>query len=344
VGDEVHLWQVSDGDELAEIQRGHLDLEERLEEWLKRDISILDPNLLVIGNQVDTDGGPIDILCIDVAGDLVIVELKRDKTPRLITAQVLDYASCVASFSHDDVTEKASDYLDSDLEDAFRTKFGLDLPESLNADHRMLVVGSEIDASSERIIRYLSDEHGVDINAATFQYFQQADGKEFLARVFLIEPSEVERSARAKGASKRRPKLTYEELEAQADEAGERVRELYDYAVNAFEPLLQKGRTKSSIAFTGAFNGSKKTVLSLLPGESNEQDGLLYRLYNHRFAELAGLTLADFEGLVPQRHEHWSFDPTGRDTDWEGFEGFIASPAEIDRLAGALRQGSRWQK
>ena len=284
----------------------------------------------------------------------VSLELKRDKTPRLITAQILDYASCVASFSHDDVTEIGSKYLGGDLEDAFREKFELELPETLNANHRMLVVGSEIDVSSERIIRYLSDEHGVNINAATFQYFRQPDGTELLARVFLIEPSEVERSVRTKGASKRRPNLTYEELEAQADEAGGRVRELYDYAVNAFGPLLQKGRTKSSIAFTGTIKGRNKTVLSLLPGESSEQEtvlsllpgesseqeGLFYRLYKNRFAELAALPPTDVERLVPLRHEDWSYDPSGKDPDWAGFEGFIASRDEVDRLAGALKQKS----
>jgi hypothetical protein len=46
----------------------------------------------------------------------------------------------------------------------------------------MLVVGSVIDSSSERIIRYLSGAHGVNINAATFNYFRLGDGKELLAR------------------------------------------------------------------------------------------------------------------------------------------------------------------
>ena len=75
--------------------------------------SVLDPNLLVIGREVETDfGGFIDILCIDAAGDLVIVELKRDKTPREVTAQALDYASWVANLSNERVTSIANDHLD----------------------------------------------------------------------------------------------------------------------------------------------------------------------------------------------------------------------------------------
>jgi hypothetical protein len=300
------------------------------------DISVLDPGLLVIGREVETDfGGFIDILCVDEGGDLVIVELKRDKTPREITAQALDYASWVVNLSNERVTLIAEEYLGGDLEEAFRRRFGSELPETLNGDHRILVVGSEIDASSERIIRYLSDTHGVNINAATFQYFQPADGSELLARVFLIERSEVELRARTKGTSKRRPNLSYDELSKLAAEAG--VSDLYDYAMAALEPLLQRHTTRSSLGFTTSINGSRKTIISLLPGESNSTEGLCYRLYKHRYAERAGLPLAEVERLIPDRHDDWIYYP-GAGPDGEGFEGFIRDREEIDRLAGAIRQ------
>ena len=80
-------------------------------------------------------------------GDLVVVELKRDKTPREITAQVLDYASWVKDLSSEQIKETADAYLGSTgpLEEAFRRHFGAELPDTLNEDHAMLVVGSEID-------------------------------------------------------------------------------------------------------------------------------------------------------------------------------------------------------
>jgi hypothetical protein len=335
VGDEIHLWRIGPDEQLTAIRSASLDLESRLQEWLIRDISILDPALLVIGREVPTDfGGFVDILCVDAEGDLVIVELKRDRTPREVTAQALDYAAWVTGLSNERVTSIATNYLGA-FETAFTTKFGTDLPETLNGDHRVLVVGSEIDASSERIITYLSDTHGVNINAATFQYFQLSDGSELLARVFLIEPSEVELKTRTKGSSKRRANLTYEELKALAIDAG--VAELYDHAVAAFEPLLQKQTTRSSIRFAGGFNGSRKVVISLLPGESTPGEGLHYQLYKNRYAELTKLSLGEVEALMPQRHDDWSYG-ANPDPDWQGFEGYIADRDEIDRLAGALRQ------
>jgi RecB family endonuclease NucS len=55
----------------------------RIQSWLEKDISLISSDLLIIGREVETAyGGFIDLLCLDRNGDVVIVELKRDKTPR----------------------------------------------------------------------------------------------------------------------------------------------------------------------------------------------------------------------------------------------------------------------
>jgi len=181
--EEIRIWSILEGDNLSEIKKGKLNLEKRIENWLEKDISIISNNLMVIGKQVPTDfGGAIDLLCLEDNGDLVIVELKRDKTPREITAQTLDYASWIKDLSNERITEIAGNYLGENgpLEVAFKKKYDSELPEILNDDHKMLIVASEIDSSSERIIRYLSDAYGVKINAITFQYFQDEKERELL--------------------------------------------------------------------------------------------------------------------------------------------------------------------
>lgn len=340
MSEEIRLWSVAAGDQLTELRQVPLDLEERLQKWLTRDISVLDPGLLVIGTEVGTDfGGFIDLLCMDEEGDLVIVELKRDKTPREVTAQALDYAAWVSELGHDRVTEIAERYLPgADLSLAFRERFGMDLPETVNGDHRIVVVGAKIDPSSERIIRYLSDKHGVSINAATFQYFQTPGEGELLGRVFLIEPTEVELHARTKGSSKRRPNLTYDELTQQAEEAG--VSELYRHAVSAFGQHLQKQTTRSSIGFAGRLDGSRKAVVSLLPGESNQADGLRYQIYKRRLADLTNRTEKAILAFIPESREEWIFYPSAP-AEYEGFQGFFKTTGEIDRLAGVLSERDR---
>lgn len=333
--DEVRLWRVGTDESLSEIGRAKLDLEARLQEWLARDVSMLDPALLVIGREVETDfGGFIDLLCVNPAGDLVVVELKRDKTPRETTAQALDYGSWVVDLSNERVTAIADAYLgEGGFEEAFRGRFGVDIPETLNGEHSMFIVGSNIDESSERIIRYLSGTHGVNINAATFQYFREPDGSELVSRVFLIEPAQVELSTLTKGSSKRRPNLTREELAQMANEAG--VADLYEHAVAAFEPLMKSRNTRSAIGFTGEVaGGSQKVVINLLPGpdNSNASQGLKYQLYEKRLAELTGLTEEALLGVVPAQHDYWIYEE-----GWEdGFQGFLVSREEIDRLAEAI--------
>ena len=157
MAEEVKILRIQNGNQLLALEKSKLDLEERLEDWLTADISVLSDDLLVIDRQTQTDFGSfIDLLCLDRSGDVVIVELKRNKTPREVTAQVLDYASWVKGLSHEAITILADKFLSSQdltLEVAFEQKFGGKLPEVLNDSHNMLIVGSEIDASTERIIR-----------------------------------------------------------------------------------------------------------------------------------------------------------------------------------------------
>jgi len=76
----IRLWKI-EKEALQEITKSKVDLEKRLQNWLSSDISILSPDLIVIGREVPTDfGGFIDVLCMQENGDLAIVELKRDNT------------------------------------------------------------------------------------------------------------------------------------------------------------------------------------------------------------------------------------------------------------------------
>ena len=70
-----------------------------LEAWLESnpDKILEDGRILIIGRQVRTDlGGFIDLLGVDREGNVVVVELKRDRTPRDVVAQALEYAAFAA--------------------------------------------------------------------------------------------------------------------------------------------------------------------------------------------------------------------------------------------------------
>ena len=100
---EVGIWRMNDKPE--RIDFSVMETEKRLEEVLASDISILNSNLLLIGRQVPTDYGKfIDLLALDREGKLIVIELKRDKTPREVVAQLLDYGSWIRGIGEDDIT------------------------------------------------------------------------------------------------------------------------------------------------------------------------------------------------------------------------------------------------
>jgi len=230
MSDEVRVWAVDESDSLKEMELSKLDYEDRIETWMSDNVSVLVPDdsgLLVIGRQVRTSfGGLIDLLCMNGDGDLVIVELKRDKTPREITAQALDYASWVQDLTSQQVVEIAAEYLKGKpLKDAFEDTFlDKEYPEVINSQHSTKIVASRIDGSTERIIRYLSGK-GIAINFVRFHLFRSADGKEHLVRTFVVPPGQAEENSR-KGAGTKRisPRRTLDD-KAKDESIGEAERE-----------------------------------------------------------------------------------------------------------------------
>ncbi|WP_339304096.1 endonuclease NucS domain-containing protein [Paenibacillus sp. FSL R5-0519] len=187
---ELGIWKINKG--IEKVHFSNIETERKLEDVISSDISIIDPTVMLIGRQITTAFGKfIDILAMNSEGNLVIIELKRNKTPREVVAQTLDYASWVQQLNYNDITRIYSEknpgkQLEQDFVDYFQT----DLPETLNESHLLLVVSAELDPATERIINYLTN-FGVPINALFFHYFKDGDN-EYLARNWLIDPNSFE--------------------------------------------------------------------------------------------------------------------------------------------------------
>ena len=71
--EEIRLWNVQ-GNLIQEIPKQKLDLENRLHDWILKDLSVALPDTILLGSKVRTDHGKeVDILGIDAEGDLVII-------------------------------------------------------------------------------------------------------------------------------------------------------------------------------------------------------------------------------------------------------------------------------
>ncbi len=193
----TRLYKLANG-KLVSAPQGKLANENMLQNWIAEDPSLLGLDLLIIGREVViADRGRIDLLAIDEDGNLSILELKRDRTPREIIAQVLDYASWVVTLSTRQVHEIAFRFLKKDLAVAFNERFDTAPPETLNESHTMVIIASGFDASSQRIVRYLSETHDIAINTAFFSVFEDG-GQTFLTTDWLLDQSEVAERSEAK--------------------------------------------------------------------------------------------------------------------------------------------------
>jgi hypothetical protein len=197
------IWKV--GAQPTPLSLGKLASELALEDMIVREPGILSAEWMLIGRQEQTGfGGRIDLLAIAPDGSLVLIELKRNRTPREIVAQALDYAAWVEKLTTDRIAQIYQRFSGGgSLDAAFQKRFGTKLDEeTLNESHQIVLVAAELDDATERIIQYLNDRD-IAINVLFFQVFQHGSDQ-LLSRAWLIDPgvtqANVATTTKAKGA------------------------------------------------------------------------------------------------------------------------------------------------
>ena len=196
----MQIWRAGDG--LTALGQSGMPTEKRLEELLESEPTLLGAPLLIIGRQVRTDLGKIvDLVALDADGAVHVIELKREKTPRDVVAQALEYAAWAKRLDQDDVRAIHDEYSPGvELEARAADLFGA-VPDELGVEHQVLIVASEVDAGVHRVIEYLQDA-GVPVNAALFAYFKDGDN-EYLARGWVVEPAENAAASKASTSARR---------------------------------------------------------------------------------------------------------------------------------------------
>lgn len=201
----MNLWRIEEDRPRALVAAG-IDEERRLESILADDIEILGLGpLMLLGRQVLTDhGARVDLLGLDEGGILYVIELKRARTPREVVAQVLDYGSWARGLSAESLArifESGPFAHGRTFHSAFADEFCGAPPETINESHRLVIVASQLDDSTQRIVEYLLDDYGVPINAVFFRYFRDGESQ-YLGRSWLKDPEAAEEKARSKEAKR----------------------------------------------------------------------------------------------------------------------------------------------
>ncbi len=328
--------------------------EKGLEDQLVKDPSRVNSDLLVIGRQVRTDfGGIIDLLCVDKNGCTVVIELKKGRTPRDVTAQTLDYASWAKGLSRDRLTKIARKYLSSrtvstdSLTTAFRKKFGEELPDRLNRSHRSIIVVGVVDVSkkavdpgTERIVNYLAGL-GVPLSYQRVQYPDSQPENEDDLLVPIVDSYPQIRDGVGgilKGYK------TIGELLSMADASG--VGDRYRQVRNGVRGILSAqaySRTVGYRARRSAEDGGGVRTAMFIRAHPGAGGGLSFTVHATRFRTILGIESRELRKCLPKGTRDtdvssWVGASKDEKRRGRGLEGEFRSLEEVAKFIKLLRK------
>jgi Holliday junction resolvase-like predicted endonuclease len=189
----IGLWQIGKG-QPKRLGHTEVNLEANLEDWIEQDSTLIRAGLTIVGRQLQTDGGPLDLLAIDYQNRWVVIEIKRKDVRRDTVTQVIDYASCIREMSEADLCGAVAAYLKKKGLGSLK-EFKEAHPDAFDAEPNkreveMIVVGTGRDSGLERIFNFLRSKSGLPVSIISFDVFQSASGEKILLRE-LAESDEM---------------------------------------------------------------------------------------------------------------------------------------------------------
>lgn len=187
------------------IELGQKYQEKDLEDWIEANPEILvaDEPLLIIGRQVNTPVGIIDLLALDSNGSGVVVELKRAPDQRGAVSQSIEYASWLTDLNSEDLSSLAEDYfhrrgMNNSMSEHWQSAFGSEYRAStINQMQRLfIVIEGEHDRMSS-MVRYLRTT-GLDISLLSYNFYLTDTGDEILHLETQVGEMEMSSSDEAK--------------------------------------------------------------------------------------------------------------------------------------------------
>jgi len=240
---EIGAWSLHKNSDIVPLQsKGQTDEEVIFEEAVVKNPDLLAANLKVVGRQVRTDGGLLDLLGIGEDGKLIVFELKRGAPPREAVTQIIDYASDLSEMSDAELAERiAAESVEHGI-DNFEEWY-TETWESLEhlRPFRLVIAGVGSDRATERMVNYLAEIGGINISLLTFHAFEQDSDRTLLVR-------QVEGTEDVSTGRRTRAGVTAEQ---QIRRLEERIKEccvadLFAEAGNMFDELWQSPSTKDT--------------------------------------------------------------------------------------------------
>jgi hypothetical protein len=198
--EEIRLWKIVDKKGATPRSATPLDkvaqpmMEQDFEALLTATPDLLMPDLVLVGRQIETPTGALDLLGVDEDGRLVVFELKRGSLRRDAVAQAIDYGSYLAELKPEGLRELISRNLGKvgieqieDFGQWYQDKFPDFRIDDIGSP-RIVLVGLAVDEGAKRMVTFLA-KTGLDISLITFQAFRQGDDLLLARQVEVQSPS-----------------------------------------------------------------------------------------------------------------------------------------------------------
>ena len=301
-----------------------------------------------MGINVDASIGDrwsIDHLFVDQDGIPTLVEIKRSSDTRIrreVVGQMLDYASNVSSYwkpeklqqaineTYDNAVTTVQEFLEDDEENSVE-EFWEKVENNLKEGRiRLVFVADLIPIELQRIIEFMNEQMDpAEVLGVELKHFTDGTLKILVPQVIGMTAQKQDKS-RQGSSVKRRPNLTYEELQQIADEHD--VAELYSYAFKQLAPLFKThSTTRSSVSFKDQFQESKYiAILNLIPDRSTER-GIFCEIYFDRLVELFKIDIHTLKEILPSNMKVWPYDDTR-------YEGFFENKKEVANFVDGINK------
>jgi len=180
------LHKIEEG-KLIEYTKTPVSTEFEIHDFIEKHPKILGKNIFIIGREVRTvDGNFIDLLGLNHNGDTIIIEIKKDQTPRKVIAQILEYAEWVSNTTGSDELNKIAKikHLNDfpSLWKKYESEFG-EIPD-FNEHQQLFIVAEKIDPITEKLARYLR-KNGIDIFCVELNFYEK-DGHRFCNTKMIV--------------------------------------------------------------------------------------------------------------------------------------------------------------
>lgn len=167
------------------------DSERLLEDTLANHPDLLDENMQLVGRQILTESGQLDLLGVDENGRLTVFELKRDALRRDAVAQIIDYASYLDNLDDEKLLELLTNSAQAHGIGSFGNWYAETHGKSLSSLRpvQITLVGLGVDERANRMVRYLANGE-MPISLLTFSGYHH-NGQTLLARQVEVAAQET---------------------------------------------------------------------------------------------------------------------------------------------------------